>query len=414
MTLHGYSSAQKQERASQPTISRTRRGEGNGNAASKNVFAKIGELTSNQQPLRVETPFPIKRNEGLALLVDIEAVLRRFIWLPNERDYTILALWIVYTYAYDLFDHAPRIALHSPVPGCGKSTLFRILRALVRLGDIWTNPTEATLFRDMAATHPTILFDEMDKYLYSNRPLLAVLNSGHMAGVTVPRTVGEGEDAHVVRFDVFGPVAFALKGVQLPADLADRSFRIDMQKSRVQLEKLTRQDLSSLTNLGDRIKAFVQGNWKRIEACAKGVKLPEAIINRAGDNWVPLFAIAETVGGEWPERVARAALDYEHHHSSTDKGIILLSNIKTIMESSPKAFFPSQELCSALIKREDWPWGEYAYGRGLTTHRLAKMLKPFGIFPRQEKMAGTIKARGYHKGDFEKAWQTYNIQSEPD
>ena len=44
----------------------------------------------------------------------IEAVLRRFIWLPNGRDYAIRHT-VERLHATPLFDHAPRIALHSPV-----------------------------------------------------------------------------------------------------------------------------------------------------------------------------------------------------------------------------------------------------------------------------------------------------------
>jgi len=374
----------------------------------------------NQSPSAVQleqSPQPdaqsqLARDEGNALLNELEAVLRRFIWLPNERDYTILALWVVYTHAFDLFDHAPRIALHSPVPGCGKSTLFRILRALVRLGAIWTTPTEATLFRDMAATHPTILFDEMDKYIYRSSAILALLNAGHMVGATVPRVVGEGEDLRVVHFNVFGPVAFALKAKSLPADLAERSFRIDMQRKLAKLEKLTPAQMPSLNALGVRVVEWVKHKRKAIEDCRDRCELPDQIINRAGDNWLPLFAIAEAAGGDWARRATNAALDYDKHNPSEDRGILLLGNLKSIIERTSKTFFSSSELCAALNDREDWTWGEYAYGDGVNTHKLANLLKPFGIIPRQARMTGSGKLRGYHKRDFETAWHTYDIRAE--
>jgi hypothetical protein len=404
MITHNHPLAPIQGRAIRPTICRSPR-------------SAIRQKPANQMLTGPITHSNAIRSDGTELLEAIEALLRRFVWLPNENDYTIIALWIVYTHAYDLFNHAPRLALHSPVPGCGKSTLFRILVALVRSGKIWINPTEATVFRDMAATHPTILFDEMDKYLYKNKSIHAVLNSGHMQGATVPRTVGEGEEAHVVDFDVFGPVAFALKGMQLPADLAERSLQINMQKSLTQFEKLTPDVSPSLDALGKRIAGWAKQNRIAIERAAKMIALPEAIINRAGDNWVPLFTIADVVGGDWPQRVTAAAMDYEKKNASLDKGILLLSNLKTLMENAPKSFYSSRELWSALNDREDWAWGDYAYGSGLNAHKLAKLLKGFGIMPRQEKLPKTeggskTKARGYHRRDFEKVWNVYDIQSE--
>src|SRR6266481_5205155 len=64
----------------------------------------------------------------------LEALLRRIIWLPNVTDYAVLVIWALYTHAYDKFLHAPRLALHSPVPGCGKTKLLAILKILVRAG----------------------------------------------------------------------------------------------------------------------------------------------------------------------------------------------------------------------------------------------------------------------------------------
>ena len=149
----------------------------------------------------------------------------------------------------------------------------------------------------------------------------------------------------------------------------------------------------------------------------KHVRLPEAIINRAGDNWVPLFTIANVVGGEWPRRVRAAALDYEKYNPTQDRGILLLSNLKTIIDSTSKDFYSSQELCTALTAREDWQWGEYGYGGGITSHALARLLRPFSIYPKQERMAekqapGRPRLRGYDRMDFEKAWQAYGIQGE--
>jgi hypothetical protein len=167
-----------------------------------------------------------------------------------------------------------------------------------------------------------------------------------------------------------------------------------------------------LNTLGARIVEWVKRKRKAIEDCRDRCDLPEQIINRAGDNWLPLFAIAEAAGGDWPRRATDAALDYDKHNPSQDRGILLLGNLKTIMERTSKTFFSSSELWAALNDREDWAWGEYACGDGLNAHKLANLLKPFGIVPRQQRMTGSAKLRGYHKRDFETAWHTYDIQAE--
>jgi hypothetical protein len=190
-----------------------------------------------------------------------------------------------------------------------------------------------------------------------------------------------------------------------------------MQKSLTRLEKLTPDMLPSLDISGKRVADWARQHRHAIADWARQATLPEAVINRAGDNWVPLFAIAKAVGGDWPQRATAAMLDYEKNNASIDRGILLLSNLKTLIVSASKTFFSSQELCDLLNAREDWPWGEYAYGDGLNVYKLAKMLKGFGIKPRQEKSAkaanGTrAKVRGYHRQDFERVWTDYKIESE--
>jgi hypothetical protein len=37
------------------------------------------------------------------------------------------------------------------------------------------------------------------------------------------------------------------------------------------------------------------------------------LINRGGDNWRPLFAIADLIGFDWPMRIRQAALALAPH-----------------------------------------------------------------------------------------------------
>ena len=86
--ISDHSNAQTQERANQPTICTTRRREFRPEVENQSPSAV--QLEQSPQP---DAQSQLARDEGNALLNELEAVLRRFIWLPNERDYTILALW---------------------------------------------------------------------------------------------------------------------------------------------------------------------------------------------------------------------------------------------------------------------------------------------------------------------------------
>jgi hypothetical protein len=57
-------------------------------------------------------------------------LLQEYVQL-KEHEYIAVALWILHTHVYDRFTVTPRLALRSPVPGCGKTTLLDVIARLV-------------------------------------------------------------------------------------------------------------------------------------------------------------------------------------------------------------------------------------------------------------------------------------------
>ena len=53
------------------------------------------------------------------------------------------------------------------------------------------------------------------------------------------------------------------------------------------------------------------------------------------------------------------------------------------------------------------------YGRGLTPHYVAKLLKPYGIEPRVHKTTEGKTARGYSREDCKQAFATYLSDASP-
>src|SRR5258708_173400 len=69
--------------------------------------------------------------DGIELLDRLVATFRRYLALPVGAAET-LALWVVFTHAIDVSAVAPRLAILSPTPRCGKTTLLALLVHLVR------------------------------------------------------------------------------------------------------------------------------------------------------------------------------------------------------------------------------------------------------------------------------------------
>jgi hypothetical protein len=61
-------------------------------------------------------------------------------------------------------------------------------------------------------------------------------------------------------------------------------------------------------------------------------------------------------------------------------------------------------LIEALESRSDNPWAEPEHK--LTPRKLAGMLRPFGIEPRQVRI-GSLSSKGYQRTDFEPAFSRY-------
>jgi hypothetical protein len=97
----------------------------------------------------------------------------------EPAECTAMALWVLHAAAFRQFEHTPRLALVSPVRGCGKTTCLKLLELLIddalRVDDI----TPAAIYRQSHL--PVFLLDEFDNAnLRRNLVLKSVL---HPSGV---------------------------------------------------------------------------------------------------------------------------------------------------------------------------------------------------------------------------------------
>lgn len=170
------------------------------------------------------------RNDG-TIISRIAAFLERFVFLPQESIYRLLATWILATYLYKQFEYIGYIFAYSSEPQSGKSRLLEVLDLLVcNSSGILVSPTEPVLFR--TADNATQLLDEVDAW--TNRDMLrSVLNAGFRNGGTVPRMRELGTTFEVEKFPVYGPRALAGIGLRvLDQTTLDRTFRIEMMRQR--------------------------------------------------------------------------------------------------------------------------------------------------------------------------------------
>ena len=167
---------------------------------------------------KLNLPEPAPREELDYLLTDVRAFITRYVVL-TESQLVVVTLWAAHTWAIDAFDVTPYIAAMSAEARSGKSRLQEVSELIVKSPWRVLQPSEAVLFRKIAAAKPTLLFDEVDavfgqRVSDSQEGVRAVLNGGFQRGVTVPRCSNKGDKLE--DFEVFCPKFLAGIGNLLP------------------------------------------------------------------------------------------------------------------------------------------------------------------------------------------------------
>jgi Protein of unknown function (DUF3631) len=135
--------------------------------------------------------------------------------------------------------------------------------------------------------------------------------------------------------------------------------------------------------------------------------LPEALNDRAQDNWEPLFAIADIAGSGWPDKAKQASLSLSGvENEEPSQNTLLLADIRDVFDATDDPFMRSSDLVAALVAMPERPWGECNHGKALTQNGLARKLRGFKITP---KMVGPREKRvsGYDPQSFADAFNRY-------
>ncbi len=330
--------------------------------------------------------------DGAAILLQVEAFLRRFISYPSESAYIAHVLWIAHTWRMDLWDSTPRIAFLSPEPSSGKSRCLEVMEYLVPRAIHAVDATPAYIFRKISDTAglPTILYDEIDAVFGAkakdNEDIRAVLNAGHRKGAVAGRVAMRGTTAKLEELPSY--CAVALAGLNdLPDTIMSRSIIIRM-KRRVTEEKVEpwrrRRYRTQAKELGSALAEWTSLLPEELP----WPEMPDGITDRNADIWEALLVVADAAGGEWPERARAAAVELVA--SAADRtqsiGVLLLTDLVGIFVENGKHQISTSILVLALQRIEDSSWTEHLRGKPITNRWMISKLKMFNIFPLQTRV----------------------------
>jgi len=341
------------------------------------------------------------------ILDEISNLVSRYMIVRHEEA-QVAALWIAHSYVYRMFRHTPRLSITSPEKQCGKSTLLKILSELSYNPLKVDNISAAGIYRAISASKAmSMLVDEADTFINRDDCIRGIINSGFEETGAVVRVECADGIYKSVTYSTFCPIALAGIGL-LPETIMDRAIPIRL-KRKAPGERIDR--LPRPCPEFEQLKRLLQ-TWGDAVDLSRYLNpdIPPSFQDRQGDISIPLLAIADSAGGDWP-MAARVALSeifgaVGNSQEAASASSILLADIRDLFDASGQDFVSSADICLGLANIEDHPWGEWNRGRPISKHDLAGLLVPFGIRPFQRRL-GQVVTRGYRHEDFADAWLRY-------
>jgi Protein of unknown function (DUF3631) len=245
--------------------------------------------------------------------------------------------------------------------------------------ELASNISPSALFRYVEHIKPTLLIDEADSFVGASDELRGILNSGHTrVAANVIRNVEVNGEHLPRRFSVWCPKAIATIR-DLADTLEDRSIIINLQRKpkTAKLVRLRKRDCAEFAVLRSKAARWATDNFDVLAADPEP-EMPDELNDRAADNWRPLIAIADLVGGEWPHRAREAAcLLSGAGHEAKSVNVELLVDIR--LAFGDDEHMRSVDLVEALNTDQERPWATWNKGKPISQKQLANLLRPFGI-----------------------------------
>ena len=347
------------------------------------------------------------------LLDGVVVFLRRFLKLNDgHKAYDTIALWVAHTYVFEEAEATPYLHIWSAEKRSGKSRVLEVLELLAVRAWKTEKVTVPALYRKIQTEKPTLLLDETDAAFKGEKDyaeaLRGVLNSGWRRGGSHTTCVGVGTAMTYQDFSTYSPKAIAGIGRHLPDTVADRSIRIEVKRKTKQ-EPVERFRMRRVNSESEPLREILAAWAAKTKCWEIDIPTVEKLNDRAEDIWEILFQIAEEAGGNWPERAMAAATSLSTDDQDDDSlGVTVLGDIRKVFEKDLEEGISSKDLTKSLTDMEESPWGEMRGGRQLTPVTLARLLKPFGIRPKNHRMGlNKTQVKGYLRSDFRDAWERY-------
>lgn len=344
----------------------------------------------------------------ITLIDDVLEYIERFVELATPGQSLVEAVWVIHSWLIEIAMVTPYLYISSKGPGSGKTRNMDVLATLVRNPDSGTDSPVHVLAQEIAASQPTLFFDEIDT-VFAGRAAVSglkrVLNIGYVRGAVIKRQRANAIEV----WPVFcAKVMAGIRNNHLPDSLLSRAIPIEMSQRRKKLERFnkfrTLRD-PQRQELVDRLAAFAEEF--AVDVALQRPEPVKALDDRRNEIVEPLLQIAIVLDKEAELREALVNL-YQGDRSRPSREQALLARIKRAFDlqaaqgGSDKAMH-TEDLIAAL--------GSY-----YTPRTLSIVLKEFGFERTASETVriGNKVKRGYARADFEPLFDRWLDDLKPD
>jgi hypothetical protein len=203
----------------------------------KRVLRMRFEEMVHYREMELKRGTPSEQYDPAVCLPDVILAISNEYVDVQEHEAVASVLWSLHTHVFDEFMVSARLALTSPMPGCGKTTFLDVLARICQRGKRVDHTTPAALIRGIDRDHPSIFIDEADNMELIGT-IRSVMNGGYRQGSVVSRCIDQVDKD----FSIFAPMAVGVIGT-LPETLLQRSIVINMRRTlRTDLRRFNLKD----------------------------------------------------------------------------------------------------------------------------------------------------------------------------
>ena len=275
---------------------------------------------------------------------------------PDERIYSLLSCFTIYTYFYPLFNSAPVLQLWGEFR-TGKTKVCSLLEAMAFNPINSANISSASVFRLIESRRATILLDESEDLMTTERAkdIRNMLLAGTgKSGETFRQERDTKESFHTQSYKVFSPKVIAnIAGIDIPA----------LQSRVIQITTLGTTDKTKENRdvcLEDVVWQRIRNNLYCVcllrsgEVIEKRESLPpHEFTGRTMSIWHGMFTIAALAGeGAWSDLTGYAQDNKERIEASIEEmgeePTLMLNKLIEMVKDKGVLYLTAEEMLMAL------------------------------------------------------------------